>query len=92
ACSTECPSNVNLALLKAELLHARIRQNGLSLKQRIFSGVDFLGALGCKMPRVANMFLISPIVRTIVSRTLGISSARTLPPYARQRFDKWFKR
>ena len=24
ACTTECPSNVNMALLKAELLHARI--------------------------------------------------------------------
>ena len=25
ACTTECPSNVNMALLKAELLHARIQ-------------------------------------------------------------------
>ena len=29
ACTTECPSNVNMALLKAELLHARIRADGL---------------------------------------------------------------
>src|SRR5262249_41499705 len=29
ACTTECPSNVNLALLKAELLHARHRRDGL---------------------------------------------------------------
>ncbi len=30
ACTSECPSNVNLALLKAELLHARHRRYGLS--------------------------------------------------------------
>ena len=46
ACTTECPSNVNLALLKAELLHARIRRDGLNLRERLFSSVDQLGRLG----------------------------------------------
>src|SRR5438445_6069385 len=36
ACTTECPSNVNMALLKAELLHARIKRDGLSLRGRLF--------------------------------------------------------
>ena len=54
ACTTECPSNVNLALLKAELLHARIRRDGLSWRERLISSVDFLGRLGCRMPRLAN--------------------------------------
>ena len=26
ACTSECPSNVNMSLLKAELLHARIKK------------------------------------------------------------------
>ena len=30
ACTSECPSNVNMTLLKAELLNARIRRDGLS--------------------------------------------------------------
>ena len=47
ACTTECPSNVNMALLKAELLHARIQRDGLSWRERLFSSVDFLGKLGC---------------------------------------------
>ncbi len=50
ACTTECPSNVNLPLLKAELLHARIRRDGLNLRERLFSSVDRLGRLGCSMP------------------------------------------
>ena len=40
ACTSECPSNVNLSLLKAELLHARIQRDGLSWRQRLFSRVD----------------------------------------------------
>src|SRR6185369_11346201 len=34
ACTRECPSNVNLALLKAELLHARIQRDGMSWRER----------------------------------------------------------
>src|SRR5207247_2374591 len=43
ACTNECPSNVNLALLKAELQWARIRRDGLSWREKIFSAVDQLG-------------------------------------------------
>ena len=35
ACTTECPSNVNLALLKAELLYARHKRDGLPLRERM---------------------------------------------------------
>ena len=33
-CTPECPSNVNLALVKAEMLHARWRRDGLPLRER----------------------------------------------------------
>src|SRR6185295_13220869 len=52
ACTTECPSNVNLALLKAELTHARHRRDGLPLRERIFGAVDLLGRIGCMMPSI----------------------------------------
>src|SRR5882724_11578201 len=56
-CTPECPSNVNLALLKAEMLHARWRRDGLPLRERILSNVDLLGKLGCLMPRLTNRLL-----------------------------------
>jgi Fe-S oxidoreductase len=91
ACVVECPSNVNLPLLKAELLHARIKRSGLSLKQRVFSGVDLLGAVGCAFPWLANQVLDSFLVRTFGLKVLGIGYHRPLPHYAKRRFDKWFK-
>ena len=90
ACATECPSNVNLALLKAELLHARWQRDGLSLPARVFSAVDTLGRLGTKFPGLANALLEWTWVRRLLRATLGISMERDLPPYARQRFDRWF--
>ncbi|HOX56201.1 MAG TPA: FAD-linked oxidase C-terminal domain-containing protein [Candidatus Paceibacterota bacterium] len=92
ACTTECPSNVNLTLLKAELLHARIQRTGLSWRERVISNVDFLGRLGCRMPRLANFVLDSLFVRGILTKTLGLAWQRPPPHYARQRFDHWFAR
>src|SRR2546429_1803750 len=56
-CTPECPSNVNLALLKAEMLHARWRRDGLPLRERFFSNVDLLGRFGCTIPWLANAIL-----------------------------------
>src|SRR5213078_1339767 len=89
-CTPECPSNVNLALLKAEMLHARWRRDGLPLRERIFSNVDLLGKLGCVMPTLTNRLLDSKPVRVGMEKTFGISAQRSLPHYAKQRFDYWF--
>lgn len=90
ACTHECPSNVNMALLKAELQWARIRQAGLSLGQRLFSSADRLGRLGCAMPRLANAMVEGFALRKLLARLTGISAERPLPKYTRQRFDRWF--
>ena len=90
ACTNECPSNVNMALLKAELLHARIRRDGLKLRERLLSDVDSLGRLGCAVPGIANFLLKSASVRHIFGKFLGFTPERPLPPFALERFDHWF--
>ncbi|HEY2123839.1 MAG TPA: FAD-linked oxidase C-terminal domain-containing protein, partial [Chthoniobacterales bacterium] len=89
-CTPECPSNVNLALLKAELMYARHQRDGLPLRERILSEVDLLGRLGCMLPGLANAALKFGPLRALMERTLGLSAKRSLPRYAHQRFDRWF--
>ena len=90
ACTSECPSNVNMALLKAELLHARHQKHGMPLRERLLSNVDLLGRLGCGFHFIANPSLKFAPVRWLMQKILGISSKRPLPPYTSRRFDKWF--
>ncbi len=92
ACTTECPSNVNLALLKAELLNARHSAKGLPLRERVLSRVDAIGALGAAMPRLANAVTASRPVRRMMERTLGLAAERPLPKFAARRFDRLFAR
>src|SRR5438132_7709401 len=88
----ECPSNVNLALLKADMLYARYQRDGLPLRERFFSNVDLLGRFGCKMPWLANSILDQAPMRGFMEKTLGISAKRSLPHYTGKRFDRWFGR
>src|SRR6266480_3589043 len=91
-CTPECPSNVNLALLKAELMYARHQRDGLPLRERVFSNVDLLGRIGCMMPQLANASLNFRPLRAVMEKTLGLSARRSLPHYASERFDRWFAR
>jgi Fe-S oxidoreductase len=79
-------------LLKAELLHARIRKRGFTRRERVFSSVDLLGAIGCTVPWLANALLSWGSVRGLVGRALGLAPERPFPPYAKERFDRWFLR
>src|SRR2546423_1671002 len=92
ACTVECPSNVNLALLKAELTHARHQRDGLPLRERMLSNVDLLGRLGCLLPALANASLDSPMIRGLMRRMLGLTDKRPLPHYTKERFDRWFQK
>ncbi len=91
-CTPECPSNVNLALLKAELLYAAIRKHGLGLRERILSRPDLLGEIGCAFPRMANAALKFTPLRVLMEKTIGLSAKRSLPKYASERFDRWFQK
>src|SRR5260370_13510670 len=78
-CTPECPSNVNLALLKAEMLYARHRRDGLPLRERIFSSVNLLGRVGCAIPRLANPVVDLAPPPPTMAQTLGLSAKRSLP-------------
>ena len=90
ACTVECPSNVNLTLLKAELLHARHEQEGVPLLARVVSNVDWLGRLATLAPGLANAALRWPWLRSLMGTALGLEPQRPLPRYAEERFDVWF--
>lgn len=91
ACTTECPSNVNMALIKAELQHARHRLDGVPLSDRVLGSADILAIMASVAPGIANATLQSPFVRRLMQKYVGLSSKRALPAYAPQSFNRWFQ-
>jgi Fe-S oxidoreductase len=74
------------------LVQARLKREGLSLRARVFSSVDWLGSVGCRMPRLANYVLGSFVFRSFVGKLLRIAYQRPPPRYSAVRFDRWFAR
>jgi len=91
ACKTECPSNVDITHLKAELNHAKHKVHGVPLLDRMIANADLLGRLntGLHAP-IVNAILRARPTRWLMEKTLGFAADRTMPPYTTRRFDRWF--
>ncbi|RMB60631.1 FAD-binding oxidoreductase [Dokdonia sinensis] len=77
ACASECPSNVDVATLKAEFEYQYQKENGSSLRIKAFANNTKLNRLGAKFPTFYNFGL-----RTsggLAKALLGIAPQRSLP-------------
>lgn len=90
ACVAECPSNVDMALLKAELTHARHQAEGVPWLAQVVRNVDLLGKWGTVAPGLANALISWPWFRRRLEGLLGLDASRPMPPFAGERFDIWF--
>ncbi len=89
ACKAECPSGVDLAKIKYEVLAHRHQANGVPLRDRAFANIATLLKWGARAPGAANTIGQSLPMRKLLAR-LGVAGARPLPTLANQTFDHWF--
>ncbi|GGK30161.1 oxidoreductase [Yeosuana aromativorans] len=87
ACASECPSNVDVATLKAEFLYQYQKENGTSLRTKLFANNAKLNKLGMIIPSVTNAVLNSKITKNI----LGIAVERSVPKLANKTFLNWYR-
>jgi FAD/FMN-containing dehydrogenase/Fe-S oxidoreductase len=76
ACRAECPTNVDMARLKAEFLHQYHRQHGLPLRKRLFGHI---AEVTRKTGRLGNRWIRSRLGRWLNDKLLGIDRRR-MPP------------
>ena len=91
ACSSECPSNVDMTKLKYEFLWRYYQSNGYPLKNRMFGEVARIGRLGSFFAPVSNWVLRSDTFKQFLEKAAGIDRRRDLPPFAGQTFLQWFR-
>ncbi|MCC7490851.1 MAG: FAD-binding protein [Fimbriimonadaceae bacterium] len=90
-CLAECPSNVDLARLKGEVLQQRHDRVGLSLRDRLVGGSPWMAArLAGRLAPLANAVSGSRLGKWALRRFAGMDPQRTLPAYTREPFAVWF--
>jgi FAD/FMN-containing dehydrogenase/Fe-S oxidoreductase len=84
ACKAECPTNVDMARLKAEFLHQYHRAHGVALRNRLFGNVSLLARWGARLAPLSSAIVRSAPARWLAGKSLGIDPRRLPPPFARR--------
>ena len=88
ACSSECPSNVDVAALKSEFLYQYQESNGYSFRSKLFANNVKYNKLGSLFPWFTNLVLNTYPTKKI----MGVATQRSVPKLANTTFVRWIRK
>ena len=86
ACRRECPTGVDMAKMKAEVLYQRGRRAGFSLKDRVIANLPRTAPIAARMGGVLGLRDRFGGLAKASERALGFSARRSLPRFRRDFF------
>jgi FAD/FMN-containing dehydrogenase/Fe-S oxidoreductase len=89
-CSSDCPTGIDMATYKAEVLYRRYRHKLRPASHYALGWLPRWAKLASRTPRIANRSLASPRLARIAKRLGGIDTRRPLPAFANETFRTWF--
>jgi FAD/FMN-containing dehydrogenase/Fe-S oxidoreductase len=86
ACKRECPTGVDMARMKIEVLAARAAKRGTSLRDRLIAHLPRYAGAAAKVAPLLNLRnRLSPLA-ALMEETIGFSAARKMPAWRRDPF------
>jgi Fe-S oxidoreductase len=89
-CKSECPSNVDMAKLKAEFLQHYYDANGIPFRSRLIANFTASARLGALAPWLYNFVTSNKLLGTIIKRISGFHAQRSLPSLHSETLRSWF--
>src|SRR5918997_1016992 len=89
ACKSECPSQVDVASMKTEVLAQMGQRHGFSLLQKVVGNIRSQLALAALVPTLYNSVASTRLARHAAG-LMGIDPRRKLPEVAKKRFSRSF--
>lgn len=88
-CKTECPSQVDMAKMKAESLYHYQEKHGYSFRNKLFAHIDVLNRFGAVFPSLFNAISPTGFSKRLLG-FMGITAKRDLPRLASDPFSSRF--
>ena len=82
ACRRECPTGVDMAKMKIEVLAARAAKNGISLRDRVVAYLPHYAPFAARVPWLPNLRDGLPGAAWLTQATLGLAASRSLPKWS----------
>ena len=92
ACKAECPSNVDMAKIKYEVMAHYHKANGLPLHRRLFGEIGALAPLGSMFSPFSNWAVNNGISKWIAEKLVGVDRRRDMPTFVRPTYEQWFRK
>ena len=86
ACRRECPTGVDMAKMKIEVLAARVDRHGVKLRDRLVADLPRYAGFAASLAPLFNLRNRFALLRRISERWLGFSASRRLPAWRRDGF------
>jgi FAD/FMN-containing dehydrogenase/Fe-S oxidoreductase len=87
-CKSECPSNVDVAKLKAEFLQHYYDANGVPLRTRLIANFTRSARLGALAPGIYNRLMKSSGLKKLI----GFAPERSIPLLHKTTLRKWWSK
>jgi Fe-S oxidoreductase len=91
-CKSECPSNVDMAKLKAEFLQHYYDANGIPFRSRLIANFNNAAKLGMMAPGIYNFMMTNPQLSKLVKRFSGFAVERSMPALYKTTLKSWYKK
>ena len=92
ACKSECPSNVDMAKLKAEWLQHYYDANGVPFRSRLIANFTASAKLGSIAPGIYNFVMTNGAISKLVKRLSGFAVERSMPALYKTTLKAWYKK
>jgi Fe-S oxidoreductase len=89
-CKSECPSNVDVAKLKAEFLQQYHDAHGVPFRSRLIANFNRSQQIGSITPRLYNFMVTNRFISRIIKQISGFATARSMPTISKQSLQKWY--
>ena len=87
-CRIDCPASVDIPKLMVEAKAAHLAVTGMRPLDWTLARLDRFGAVGTRIPRLANWMISNRAMRFLIEKTFSLAQGRKLPRFARQNFLK----
>lgn len=91
-CKSECPSNVDMAKLKAEFLQHYYDIRGESLSAWLVAHIGRIHNISSYLPWLYNALFSNRLIDRTVKKVLGFAKERNLPSLSPVSLVKWLKK
>ena len=91
-CKSECPSNVDVAKLKAEFLQQYHDVHGVPFRSRLIANFNRYAQIGSVAPGLYNFMMTNGFTSKLIKQFSGFAIARSMPTLSKQSLKKWYDR